>query len=129
MSSWTDGANLVPNSGWRICRTVVEVIRYIETTAEITGGKTERILDKKNLCLQARAIYIYIYIKFHQPVKEKILSEGTCQKAKYCYYIFSLSQLNRKKKEQKKEDRHLHICIIRLIKHVCSRVVKNLVVF
>ena len=115
MSPWTDGVNLVPNSGRRnrtgICRTVVEVIRYIETTAEITRGReAERILNKKNLCLQARAIFIYIYIKFRQPVKEKILSEGTCQKAKYCTYIFCIS-LNLKK-ESKKEERHLHLCII-----------------
>ena len=43
MSSWTDGANLVPNSVWRtrtgIFRTVVKMIRYIETAAEITGEK------------------------------------------------------------------------------------------
>ena len=65
-------------------------------------GKAERILDKKTLCLQARAIYIYIYVKFRQPVKEKILSKGTLQEAKYCHYIFSIS-LNLKKEERKEK--------------------------
>ena len=44
------------------------MIRYIETTAEITGGKTESILDKGNPYLQARAICIN---KFRQPEKKK----------------------------------------------------------
>ena len=48
--------------------------------------------------------YIYIYIKFRQPAKEKILSEGTRQKAKYCNYIFSIS-LNLKKEERKQKGR------------------------
>ena len=122
MSTWTDGGNLVPNSGRRtrtgISRTVVEVIRYIETTAEITGGKTERILDKENLCLQAGAIYIYI--QFRQPVKEKILSEGTRQKAKYCHCIFSLSLSislslslslfkERRRKKKRKNDIYIYV--------------------
>ena len=75
-------------------------------SCQTPGEEAERILDKQNLCLQAKAIYIYI--KFRQPVKEKILSEGTRQKAKYCNYIFSIS-LNLKKDErkEKKEERHL----------------------
>ena len=59
MSSWTDGASLMPR---------------------LRVKKRNRILDKKNLCLQARALSLYI--KFRQPVKEKILYEGTRQKDK-----------------------------------------------
>ena len=103
MSSWTDGANLVPNSGRStrtgICRTVFEVIRYIETTAEITGGRRKESWTRSTYAFKPE---LYIYIKVRQPVKEKILSEGTRQKAKYCNYIFSLSQFKERRKKRKK---------------------------
>ena len=52
----------------------------------------------------------YIYIKFRQPVKEKILSEGTSQKAKYCHYIFSISQFKeRRKKAKRKKDIYIYV--------------------
>ena len=114
MSSWTDGANLVPNSGrrnrTRICRTVVEVIRYIETTTEITGENGKNL--GQEVPMPSSQSYIYIYIKFRQPVKEKILSEGTRQKAKYCNYIFSLSHSQfkeRRKKEKRNKDIYIYV--------------------
>ena len=96
--------SLMPSSGWRrVLKRDVIVNRCVESRAKLRAkhqnqdlrdssrsdkiywnyrrnhqGKMESILDKKTLCLQARAIYIYV--RFRQPVKEKILSEGTRQK-------------------------------------------------
>ena len=53
-------ANLVPNSRQKSrtgsFRTAVGVTRYVNTVAKIRGEKAERILDKKNWCLQAKAV-------------------------------------------------------------------------
>ena len=49
----------------------------VDTVAKTPGEKPERILDKRNWCLQAKAVK-----KSRLPVTKKILSEGTRQKAK-----------------------------------------------
>ena len=68
------------------------------------GGGSRKNLGQEPSSQSYIYIYIYIYIKFHQPVKEKILSEGIRQKAKYCNYIFSIS-LNLKKEERKEKSK------------------------
>ena len=74
-------------------------------------------------------------MKFRQPVKEKILSEGTCQKAKYWNYIFSLSQFKErlKKKEKRKKDIYSYVLSADNIAdtlNMCVRVcIKKIVIF
>ena len=61
MLSWTDGENLVQNFGRRsrtgIFRTVVEMIRYIETAAEITGGKRKEFWRRRTYAFKPK-LYI-----------------------------------------------------------------------
>ena len=70
-----------------------------------------RVKKRKALGQDDRRIQAELCKNPASPYKEKILSEGTRQKAKYSNYIFSLP-LNLKK-EKKKEERHLYLCIIR----------------
>ena len=61
MNRW--GANFVPKLRAKkqklgFSGTVVEVIRYIETAAKITGGKWKESWTRRTYALQAKAIYI-----------------------------------------------------------------------
>ena len=78
-------------------------------SCQTPGEEAERILDKRKPMPSSQS---YIYIKPRQPVKEKILSEGTRQKAKYCNYIFSLSLpqfKERRQKRKRKKDIYIYV--------------------
>ena len=77
-----------------------------QISGQDSGWRSRKLLDKMTDAFKPR------YVKFCSPVKEKILSEGTHQKAKYCNYICSLS-LNLKKEERKKKrKKHIYIYVL-----------------
>ena len=78
-------------------------------SCQTLGEEVERIWDMRTYAFKPE---LYIYIKFCQPVKEKILSEGTRRKAKYCNYIFSPSQFKERRKKRKKRKKDIYSYVL-----------------